>query len=495
MENWKIFCRKKINEIKEIQNRKLRNFITTQIYPFSPYYRKLFDEHKIKQKHIKTVEDLKIIPFTNKEDLLSTKENPTKIRDFILQPNKELIKKYLPKSELIVFLLKKILLGDKKLEESLKKEYKPIFLTATSGTTKDPISFLYTNYDLKNLLSTGARLLDVFGITEDDKAVNIFPYAPHLAFWQTAFAGFAGNIFCLNTGGGKVMGTRGDINLISKIQPKIIIGVPGYVYHLIRTAKEEGKKIESIKSVVLGASRIPLGFKEKLASLLADIGSSDVKVFGTYGFTEAKTAWGECPTKINISSGYHIYPDREIFEIIDSTTGEVKKEGEDGELVYTSIDSRGSSLIRFRTGDFVKGGISFSACPYCRRTVPRISSDITRLSNIKELNLTKVKGTLVNINIFEEILEGSHEIDEWQIEIRKKNNDPYEMDEIILHISLTSSNVDSVLLKKRLKDKILAETEVSPNEINILSREEILSRIEMETSNKAKRFVDARPKV
>jgi len=163
-----------------------------------------------------------------------------------------------------------------------------------------------------------------------------------------------------------------------------------------------------------------LGFKEKLASLLKNMGAKHIRIMGTYGFTEAKCAWGECPTALRISSGYHTYPDKEIFEVIDPNTGEVKQEGQDGELVYTSIDARGSCVLRYRTGDLVKGGIIYTACPYCKRTLPRISSDISRASNIKDLMLSKIKGTLVNLNDLNAVLEQEREIEEWQIELRKK---------------------------------------------------------------------------
>ena len=96
-------------------------------------------------------------------------------------------------------------------------------------------------------------------------------------------------------------------------------------------------------------------------------GARNVYIFGTYGFTEARTAWAECPTENHLSSGYHLYPDKEIFEIIDPATGEVKDDDEDGELVYTSLDSRASVMLRYRTGDIVKGGITHEPCPYCGR--------------------------------------------------------------------------------------------------------------------------------
>ncbi len=289
------------------------------------------------------------------------------------------------------------------------------------------------------------------------------------------------------------MGTQGDINAIVKLKPNVLIGVPSYVYHLVRTAKEEGQNISSLQKIILGASKVPRGFKEKLSSLLKEVGARDTCIIGTYGFTEAKCAWVECPTSLDISSGYHTYPDKEILEVIDPKTGEVQGEGADGELVYTSIDSRGSCVLRYRTGDLIKGGIVYEQCPYCKKTVPRISSDISRASNIKSLDLSKIKGTLVNLNDFADILEGAKEIDEWLIEIRKKNQDPFEVDEIAIYVSLAARH-DTEELKHKLTDQIQVQTEVRPNYIIILPRKEMLELVQIENSLKVRRFIDKRPK-
>lgn len=493
MDNWNKLSFLSAKELRELQNNKLRYFIGRQLYPFSPYYQKLFRRHRINPCAIKTVEDLKGIPLTKKEDLFPTRENPQAFLDFVLRPDEKLIKKYWPKNKLFYLALLKAFRGEGYVKQRLEKEYRPIFLTATTGTTHQPVSFLYTAFDIENLRIFGYRLLEVFGAHPDDRAVNLFPYAPHLAFWQTVFAGMAHNNFLLSTGGGKVLGTQGNIEAIGKVRPNMLIGVPSYIYHIVREARESGKDLSFIQKIILGASAVPCGFKEKLSGLLKDMGAKEVCVMGTYGFTEAKCAWGECPTEIHISSGYHTYPDKEIFEVIDPQTGEVKKEGEDGELVYTSIDARGSCVLRYRTGDLVKGGITHQRCPYCKSTVPRIAAEIYRASNIKDLMLSKVKGTLVNLNTFGEILEAEKGIEEWQIELKKKDNDPYEVDELYIYLSIRN-DCEAQALKEELRHKIHSATEITPNDIIIIAHKEMLERVEMEVSNKVKRLVDKRPR-
>ncbi len=467
-------------QINELQDAKLKHFISDYLYPFSPFYRKLFDRLGIKPRHIKSKKDLLKLPFTTKEDFFPTEDNPTKFLDFLLRPDKESIKRYWPK----------IRLFDPKLKIRLEDEFRPIFMTTTTGTTGQPVSFLYTSYDIQNLHISGQRLIELFEVDKRSRALNLFPYAPHLAFWQVVFAGLSKKVLILSTGGGKVVGTEGNLRAIAKLKPNFLIGVPGYVYHVLREAHARNMDLSFIDRIVLGASRVPSGFKEKLAQLL-NKKDGEVFIMGTYGFTEARCAWGECPTQIETSSGYHTYPDKEIFEIIDSQTGKLKPEGESGEIVYTNIDSRGTCVLRFRTGDYAKGGIIYETCPYCKRTTPRISSDITRLWDIRELKLTKIKGSLVNLNTFAEILNGSKEVLEWQIEIRKKDNDLYEVDELVLYLSI-AEGVDCENLKRRLSEKALLETEVSFNELKVLPLNELVQRIEIESGMKEKRIVDKR---
>lgn len=100
-------------------------------------------------------------------------------------------------------------------------------------------------------------------------------------------------------------------------------------------------------------------------------------IFSTYAFTEAKTAWVQCAE----NSGYHLYPDLEYIELVNEN-GEPIKEGEKGEVVYTSLDWRGSTVIRYRTGDICEG-IEYSPCPHCQRTMPRLKPGIERKSEFK----------------------------------------------------------------------------------------------------------------
>lgn len=476
-----------IQEQRRIQDEKLHRYLTEVVAPFSPYYKKLFAEHTIDPRRIKTVEDLRHLPFTSKADLLPTSEQPEKFREFIITPDISVLK-HRPR-----VVAEALWRGPGAVERRFEREYRPIFLTATTGRSSSPIAFAYTDYDMRNLRIAGARLIQTFGATTKMRGVNMFPYAPHLAFWQVVFAGLEFGMLLVSSGGGKVMGTDGNISLIEKIKPEAIIGIPTFVYHVIRQAHDQGRKWPQVCKIVLGGEKSPQGIRRKMVSLLQEMGAGEVRVCGTYGFTEARMAWGECPPPPGEWSGYHLFPDLGIFEVIDPETGEVQGEGQPGELVYTPLDARGTVVLRYRTGDGVDGGVTWEPCPYCGRTVPRIVGKIGRESSTKELQFGKLKGTLVNFDSLQQILDDTTEIGEWQLEIRKAHDDPHDVDELILHVAPDNS-ADVERLKEKIQTRFQTEIEVTPNRIEIHSLDDMLKRIKLETSLKEVRVLDARPK-
>jgi len=490
MKDWARLQRSSARTIRAYQNQKLHEFINVYVYPFSPFYKQLFDKHHISPRSIRSVEDLVHLPFTTKSDFVD-KTNPEKFREFILRPSVESIKSAWPFPRRLALKLARWAKGEARLREEFNREFRPVFMTFTSGTTQNPVAYFYSRHDILALSEAGERLIDVLGVSSADYLLNLFPYAPHLAFWQVVLGGLAAGNFILSTGGGKVYGTEGNIKALGKIRPAVLLGTPGYVYHILREAKGKGCDLAFVKKVVLGAARIEPSFKLRLAELMAGLGVGKVEILGTYGFTEARMAWTECPAGHGVSTGYHTYPDKEIFEIIDPKTGRVLGDGEDGELVYTSIDSRGSSVLRYRTGDFVKGGLTSQPCPYCGRTVPRISSDISRFSDIKDLRLTKIRGSLVNLSKCSALLSEFRDIEEWQMEIGKKDDDPYELDVINIYIACGES-VSQDKLKEALIKKFCLETEVSPNAVIFLPLGDLIARLGLETGGKEKRIIDRR---
>lgn len=477
--NWKKLSHLNPKKIKEFQDKKIKSFIRYQIAAYHPYYKKLFKKKNIDPYSIKSTDDLIKIPFTQKEDIAPTKEEPKKYVDFILQPDQELIKKHYNKGKLLAFTLLNSFKKDY-LKTKIAQEYKPLHINFTTGRTALSVPILYTALDIEQLRESGRRMFDIFNVNGDETIINAFPYSPHLAFWQAFYAIQACNLLSLQTGGGKIFGTEKILNAVEKMKANILAATPGYAYHLFRKAYEEKRDFSSLKEIIFGGERVPIGLREKIAEYL----HRGVRMLSTYALTEGKVAWPEC----GHDSGYHLYPDMEFIEVVKNN--EQVGEGEVGDIVYTSLGWRGSIVLRYRTGDM--GSISYGKCPNCGRTVPRIESKIERKSEFKKFNLTKVKGTLVNLNFFFPYLMGNKNVDEWQVVIKKKRNDPFEVDELILYIA-PKKKVDIAKLKFDIKHQIREELEITPD-IVITSREEILDKLGMETELKEKRIIDLRPK-
>ena len=477
MTNWHELQYSKPEKIKDFQNKLLRNFIRNQI-PYHPFYRNLFKTSKLNFSGINTTDDLKKLPFTTKEDIAPTTKQSKKFLDFVLQPDKRLIMEHASLHKKIKSILNK---------SHLFYEYKPIHIHFTTGRSANATPIFYTAYDLQRLEESGKRMMGILNISAWDILINAFPYAPHLAFWQTFFAVKGANLLSLHTGGGKILGTEKIINSIESMKAACLAGMPGYLYHLIRTAKQQKSNFSNLKLVIFGGERVSIGLRDKIKNCLLSMGSKAPRILSTYAFTEGKCAWVEC----NEESGYHLYPDLEFIEIVDKN-GERVNEGEKGEIVYTSLGWRGSVLLRYKTGDITKG-MYYEKCNSCGRTLPRIDAEIERSSEYKEFRLAKVKGSFVNLNAFFPIMMSHKEIEEWQIEIKKKNNDPYEIDELVVYIS-PSKKANFEKLRNELKHKIVEETEVTP-EIVKVELKELLRMLGMETELKEKRIVDNRKKI
>lgn len=302
-----------------------------------------------------------------------------------------------------------------------------------------------------------------------------------------------------SSGGGKVMGTDGTLRLIKKLKPDNLIGIPTFLYHVLSQAVAEGVRWKSLANIVLGGEKVSDGLRQKLCELAKALGAEKVKILATYGFTEAKMAFSECRSLESCGNpdarptGYHLYPDLCIVEIVDPKTGQRVPDGQPGEIVFTPLAARGTVVLRYRTGDYVDGGLVWDRCPTCRRVIPRLVGNISRSSEIREMRLDKIKGTLVDFNELEHCLDGAPHVGAWQLELRKTNDDPLERDEIILHVQKVDG-ADEAKLARDLSERCYRTADVHPNKILFHDAEKMRELQGVGTQIKEQKLVDNRPK-
>jgi phenylacetate-coenzyme A ligase PaaK-like adenylate-forming protein len=228
--------------------------------------------------------------------------------------------------------------------------------------------------------------------------------------------------------------------------------------------------------------------------MCAQLGSPNVQVVATYGFTEAKLAFTECPfTPGDPPTGYHLYPDMGIVEVINPETGEPVPDGQGGEIVWTPINARGTVVLRYRTGDHIENGLTWDPCPCCGRRMPRLMGRISRVSDFRAMRFQKVKGTIVDFNQLEHALDDVRGLGAWQIELRKANNDPLDLDEIVLHVAVMDGAAEAPL-DRHLRDLLQANFELRPNRIEFHTPDQIRVLHQVGIALKEQKVIDNRPK-
>lgn len=472
----------------DLQGRKLHQYLRDCVLPFSAHYRRVFAEKGLTADDFKSVADLRRLPFSSKEDLLPTPEKPRRSLDFALIPDPKVL------SRRPAVIARALWRGRARVKDELDREWRPTFMTATTGRSTEAISFLYSQHDLKNLEVGGGRIAEIAHVTREERMLNMFPFAPHLAFWCMHYAGVARNTFAVSTGGGKCMGTEGNLRAITKLRPQVLVAMPTFIYHVLQQAIDENVRLEGVRLICLGGEKVPDGMRRKLAAMCEQLGSPGVQVIATYGFTEAKLAWTECPFPPgDTPPGYHLYPDMGIIEVVNPETGEPVPDGTGGEIVWTPLSQRGTVVLRYRTGDHIEHGLSYEPCPCCGRRLPRLLGRISRVSDFRALRFQKVKGTIVDFNELEHALDDVRGLGAWQIELRKAHDDPMDLDEIVLHVA-PMSEMTGPSLERGLRDLLQANFELRPNRIEFHTADEMRVLHQVGVALKEQKVVDHRPK-
>ena len=350
-------------QIKELQLKKLHHTVKW-CYDRVPYYHKIMEEAKVTPDMIRTLEDVRRLPFTTKADL----------RDnypfgLFAVPKKEIVE-----------------------------------IHASSGTTGKPIVGGYTRNDMDVWSDCVARIAVASGANENDIC--------QIAFGYGLFTGAFGLHYALEKIGAMVVpissgNSEKQIMIMKDFGTTLLVATPSYAVYLSELAKEMG--VADQLQLRLGLFGSEVCTPEMRDQIERNIG---ITVTDNYGLTEigGPGMSGECLFR----DGLHINEDHFLCEIIDPETGEVLPEGEKGELVVTPLTKEGFPIFRYRTKDITR--IITEPCK-CGRTFARMDKVVGRTDD-----MLIIKGVNVFPSQIESVLiQSPHIGPHYQLILRKKN--------------------------------------------------------------------------
>ncbi|HEX9823757.1 MAG TPA: hypothetical protein VGB51_05100 [Actinomycetota bacterium] len=359
-----------------LQEALLHEQVARYLYPFSPFYRKLFDDHDIKPQRIRRLRDLDQVPLSSAEDFAAVPEDSSRPFRALLRPDERGLKRWAHRDVLRRVAREKLVRGDESAERLLAEEFKPVHLHLPAGP--GPLAG-YTMRDLSALSQAGARSLAVMGVTRQDVLVSTLPFGPHLPFWHVHYGAQGAGLGAVHLGAGEAVRPHEAAVWMARLGATVLASQAAYADGFLRGAPPAA--FARLRVLVLWAIGGMRGARERFTARLRAAGAPDAGVATLLGIPEARVAWADCPAppgQAEAAHGYHTYPDLELLEVVDGE-GRGVGEGEAGELVYTSLDWRGSALLRYRTGVVARRGITTEACPGCGRTVPRVLPDLSRV--------------------------------------------------------------------------------------------------------------------
>lgn len=388
-------------EIEALQLERLQDTVKRAYEHVEPY-RKKMEEAGVRPEDIRTLDDLKHLPFTTKQDM---RDN---------------------------YPYGLFAVSRKKLRR----------IHASSGTTGKPTVVGYTAHDLDVWSECVARLAAAAGACEDDIAQICFGYG--------MFTGALGLHKGLERVGAAIVpsstgNTEKQLMYMKDFETTLLVATPSYAMRIAEVAKEIGidpRKDLKVEKLVLGSELMTEAMRSELHKVWGD----DVKITQNYGMSElmGPGVSGECLEL----RGMHINEDHFIAEVIDPKTGEVLPPGEKGELVVTCITKEALPLIRYRTRDITR--LMYETCP-CGRTTARMENLSGRTDD-----MLKIRGVNVFPGQIEEVLIKTEGIGpNYEIVVDRKNHS----DILTIKVEVEAEQMmDSYgaleQLERRLKERI-----------------------------------------
>jgi len=288
--------------IDEIKRKRFRN-ILKYVYDNSPFYRRLFKDNGIDIESIKGPEDISKLPLTTKQHLREA--YPLKMA-------------CVPKENIVRIQM-------------------------SGGTTGQPVIIPYTRHDVEQWKEMLLRDFYIAGITSKD----VIQITPAFGLWNGGFgfhfAADAINAFVIPIGAGN---TRNQVKFMVDFGTTVLCATASYPMRIAEVAEEMGYDPAElpVEKMLLGAEPWSEEMRRQIEKIF------DCRTYDIPGLTEmggVGTVGFECPGR----NGLHIWEDNYIVEVIDPETGEVVDDGEEGEVVYTSLNREAMPLIRYRSGE------------------------------------------------------------------------------------------------------------------------------------------------
>ncbi len=308
------------DEMTKVQIERLINTVK-RVYSNVPFYRSKMQKAGIEPGDIRSLEDLKKLPFTSKQDLRDTYPY-----GMFAVPMNEIVR-----------------------------------IHASSGTTGKPSVVGYTSRDLSAWAEVVARSLYSAGASQESIVQISYGYG--------LFTGGLGIHYGAERIGASVIpisggNTKRQLQIMKDFGTTVLACTPSYALHMAEEIMEMGisRNELKLKTGIFGAEPWSYNMRKEIEESLG------IMAIDIYGLSEivGPGVSIECTGKC----GLHIQEDHFLPEIINPETGEVLPPGSDGELVFTTITKEGLPLIRYRTHDL--SSLNYEKCE-CGRTLVRMS--------------------------------------------------------------------------------------------------------------------------
>lgn len=394
-------------EIEKLQLERLQK--TVRHCMNSPFYKKRFEENNLTPEDIQSLDDLRKIPFTTKQDLRDT--YPFGIASVSLD--------------------------------------KAVRLHSSSGTTGNPTVIIHTQKDLDEWANAVARCLHMVGLRPNDVFQNSSGYGMFTGGLGFQYGAERLGMMTVPAAAGN---TKRQLKFITDFGTTALHAIPSYVTRIYEVMQEMGldpKRDTKLKTLIIGAEPHSEEQRRRIEEMMG------VKAYNSFGMSEmcGPGVAFECQEQ----NGLHIWEDYYIVEIIDPDTLEPVQEGEVGELVLTTINREGMPLLRYRTRDLTRVLPGECPCGRHHKRLDRMKGRSDDMIILKGVNIFPIQIETVLMQ-FKELTTN------YLITLETKDSN----DEMIIEVELEKLFTDDyarlqVLTKnitRLLKDEILVTPHV-----------------------------------